>query len=56
MTLRHVTLILDEKTFTKLNLSLSISLRLSDGAMVGFIFLSIITTFSSFLDEKRLQS
>ena len=28
------------------------SLRLSDMAMVGFNFLSIITTFSSFLDEK----
>ena len=32
------------------------SLRLSDMAMVGFNFLSIITTFSSFLDKKRLQS
>jgi len=38
MTLRHVTLILDEKTFTKLNLLLSMLLRLSDKAMVGFNF------------------
>jgi len=42
MTLHHVTLILDEKTFTKLNLLFSMSHRLSDSAMVGFIFLQLL--------------
>ena len=31
------------------------SIRLSDRAMVGFNFLSIITTFSSFLDKNAYK-